>query len=324
VSESGSEESIGTVVFAGLANLAIGAAKAVAGVLSGSAAMLSEAAHSLADTVTEVLLFVALRRGAQPADERHPFGHGKLSYVWALLAAFATLTFGAGFAIFQGVHTIVDHTESGDYLVSYIVLVVSFVVEGLSLARVVSQLRGGARRWRVPMLRYLRRTPDTTVKAVALEDSAALSGLLIAAAGLGLSELTGSPVWDGAASIGIGVLLVAVATFLVRSNVSLIVGEATPIGLRDAIQDELEQSPHFNRVLEVLTMYLGPRSLLVAARVDFADSSIRELAAASDDAERRLRERFPLITHVFLDPTPGVGPGAGDTTGGTGPAPSTL
>jgi cation diffusion facilitator family transporter len=296
---------MGTVIVAGLANVTIAAAKAIAGILSGSAAMLSEAGHSLADTLTEVLLFVALRRGAEPADERHPFGHGKVSYVWALLAAFGTLVLGAGFAVFEGVHTIIDPVRTGDFFVSYVVLVISFVVEGLSLSRAVRQARGGARFWKVPLLRYLRRTPDTTLKAVTLEDSAALVGLLFAAIGLGLTEITGNSLWDGIASIGIGGLLTTIALALIRANVSLVVGESTSSRLSETIRAELEQVPGVDRVLELLTMYLGPQSLLVAARIDFTQSaSVADLATAADEAERRLRERFPLITQLFLDPTP--------------------
>jgi cation diffusion facilitator family transporter len=266
--------------------------------------MLSEAAHSVADTVTEVLLFVALRRGARPPDERHPFGHGKSSFVWATLAAFATLLLGAGFAVTQGVHAILSHQETGDYTVSYVVLAISFVLEGLSLLRALRQIRGTARRYRVPPLRYLRRTPDTTVKAVTFEDSAALVGLSLAGLGLLLSELTGDPVYDGAASVAIGALLAVVGTLLVRANVSLIIGQATSGRLQQQIVEELESVESVERVFEVLTMYLGPDSLLVAARVAFKGPEPTRLGHAADEAERRLRERVPLVRYVFLDPTP--------------------
>ncbi|HEY0699843.1 MAG TPA: cation diffusion facilitator family transporter, partial [Micromonospora sp.] len=194
---AGGSESTGTVVVAGLANLVIAAAKLVAGLLSGSAAMLSEAVHSLADTTTEVLLFTALRRGARPADARHPFGHGKESYVWALIAALFTFVGGAGFAVTHGVATIRSGGRGGDYLASYLVLVVSFVMESVSLLRTVRQVRRAARRWSITPAQFLRHTGDTTVQAVFLEDCAALTGLLLAAAGIGLTELTGDQVWDG-------------------------------------------------------------------------------------------------------------------------------
>ena len=305
MSEPERPESTGTVIVAGLANLAIAVAKAVAGVLSGSAAVLAEAAHSVADTLTEVLLFVALRRGSRPADEDHPFGHGKSAYLWALLAATGTLVLGAGFAVSQGIRTIMAGSqEQGHYTVAYVVLAISFVLEGTSLLRAVRQLRRGAARYRVTVLRFLRRTPDTTVKAVTAEDSAALVGLVLAALGLGLTQLTGSPIPDGVASILIGVLLAVVAMLLVRTNVSLIVGQSPSARLRDGIREEIESLSDVTRVLEVMAMFLGPESLLVAARVDFAETSVTGLAASADEAERRLRARYPVITHVFLDPTP--------------------
>ena len=305
MNEPDRSESTGTVIIAGLANLGVALAKGVAGVLTGSAAMLSESAHSVADTFTEILLFVALRRGSRPPDPNHPFGHGKAAYLWALLAASGTLVLGAGFAVYQGVRAIVrGPEESGHYLVAYLVLVVAFVLEGTSLLRAVHQLRAGAARYTVPVLRFLRRTPDTTVKAVTLEDSAALVGLVLAALGLGLTQLTGSSVPDGIASILIGVLLAMVAITLLRTNASLIVGEAPPIRLRAGIRAEIESLPDVKRVLEVMTMYLGPNSLLVAARVDFEEQSVAGLARAADEVERRLVARYPVITHVFLDPTP--------------------
>ncbi|MFI7608459.1 cation diffusion facilitator family transporter [Micromonospora sp. NPDC049366] len=303
-------ESVGTVVVAGAANLAIAAAKLVAGLISGSAAMLSEAAHSVADTTTEVLLFVALRRGARPADTRHPFGYGKESWVWAFFAALFTFVAGAGFAITHGVTTILVHEHSGDYLVSYVVLVVSFVIESISLARAVRQVRRESRRWRTTPLRYLRLTADTTVKAVVLEDSAALIGLVLAGLGVGLSELTGDELWDGVASVLIGLLLLAVAATLAYSNLSLLVGRGVPDRLRHEIERSLAGLPEVQRIDTLLTMQLGPADILVAAKVDFDDEATgAAIEAAADEAERRLRSRFPEIRFLFLDPTRSL-PGA--------------
>ena len=300
-------ESVGTVLVAGAANLAIAVAKLVAGLLSGSAAMLSEAAHSVADTTTEVLLYTALRRGARPADVRHPFGYGKESYVWALLAALFTFVAGAGFAVTHGITTILVHEHSGDYLVSYLVLAVSFGIESISLARAVRQVRREAGRWRTTPRRFLRLTPDTTVKAVFLEDSAALVGLLLAAVGVGLSQLTGDELYDGLASVAIGALLLVVAVSLARSNISLLVGRSVPERLRDEISAELTALPTVERVETLLTMQLGPADILVAAKVDFDDEVTGgEIEAASDEAERRLRARYPAIRYVFLDPTRGT------------------
>ncbi|CAM5257079.1 Ferrous-iron efflux pump FieF [Streptomyces glaucescens] len=180
----GGGESTFTVIVAAVANLGIALAKAVAGVLSGSSAMLSEAAHSVADTVTEVLLLTALRRSGKPADEEHPLGHGPERYVWALLAAVATFVGGSVFSLYDGIRTLVAGEELGDPLVSYVVLAVAFLLEGYSLRTGVKQARGEAVRFRAPLRRYLRHTPDTAVKAVVMEDSAALIGLVLAAGGL--------------------------------------------------------------------------------------------------------------------------------------------
>src|SRR3954447_17640464 len=146
-SEQTGDESIGTVILAGAANLAIAIAKLVAGLVSGSSAMLSEAAHSFADTITEIFLYVALVRGRQPADEQHPFGHGKESFVWAFIAALFTFVGGAGFSIYHGITSIVADEKSGDFLWSYIVLGISFLAEGSSFLRAQRQVAGESRRW---------------------------------------------------------------------------------------------------------------------------------------------------------------------------------
>lgn len=297
-------ESVGTVVVAGAANFAIAVAKLVAGLIANSAAMLSEAAHSVADTTTEGLLFLALRRGARPADTRHPFGYGKESYVWAFLAALFTFVVGAGFAITHGVTTILVHEHTGNYLASYLVLLVSFAIESVSLARAVRQIRRESRRWRATPRSYLRLTADTTVKAVFMEDTAALIGLLIAGVGLGLSELTGNELYDGIASILIGVLLLVVATILARSNISLLVGRPVSERVHRRIEQELSALPTVDRVDTLMTMLLGPDDILVAAKVDFHnDATGADIEAAADEAERRLTEHYPEIGYVFLDPT---------------------
>ena len=306
-------ESVGTVVLAGAMNLAIAVAKGVAGLLSGSAAMLSEAAHSVADTTTEVLLYIALRRGSRPADPRHPFGYGREAYFWAFLAATFTFVVGGGFSITHGVNEMVADHPPGDYLVSYLVLAISFVLEGTSLLRGLRQTRDEARRWRVGMVRYLRRTPDTTVKAVVLEDVAALIGLLLAGLGLAGTELTGDPVYDGAASVVIGLLLIAVAVTLAISNASLLIGQSVPRRLQDAIRAELSGVDTVSRIRKLYPIHLGPNEILVAAHVDFVDDATgAAIEAASDVAERRLRARFPSIRYVFLDPTPGRSAGSSD------------
>ncbi|WP_406731973.1 cation diffusion facilitator family transporter [Streptomyces sp. NBC_01794] len=301
-------ESTSTVIVAAVANLGIAVAKAVAGVISGSSAMLSEAAHSVADTVTELLLLTSLERSAKPADEDHPLGYGPERYIWALLAAVATFVGGAVFSVYDGVHTLTHGENPGDPLVSYIVLGVAFLLEGYSLRTGVRQVRADAARLGVPAGRYLRLTPDTAVKAVVLEDTAALAGLLLAAGGLLGAQLTGSGVWDGVASVLIGVLLVFVAWVLGRSNARLLIGRPLPEPVREAVREEILTVPHIVDVLELTTIIQGPAEVLIAAKVDFRDaSSARQVEWACEEAEEQLRERFPAIRRVYLDPTPGLG-----------------
>src|SRR3954451_14975593 len=256
--ENSGGESTATVVVAGLANLGIAIAKLIGGLISHSSAMLSEAAHSLADTITEVLLFAALKRGNKAPDERHPIGYGRETYFWALLACLATFTLGAGFSFWQGVTTILDGEEQGDPLIAYVVLAVSFVLEGASWLKAARQVRSPAKKWGTPPRRYLAETSDTTVKAVAFEDSAALVGLVLAALGLFLEHLTGDPTWDGVAAITIGVLLLAVAFSLARANMSLLIGQAASPQIEEQLRKEISELEHVSDVPFLLTSVIGP------------------------------------------------------------------
>ncbi|MEU6144279.1 cation diffusion facilitator family transporter [Streptomyces sp. NPDC047081] len=304
--EEGGGESTFTVIVAAVANLGIALAKAVAGVISGSSAMLSEAAHSVADTVTEVLLLTALKRSEKPADEEHPLGYGPERYIWAMLAAVATFVGGAVFSIYDGVHTLVAGEDLGDPVVSYVVLGVAFLLEGYSLRTGLRQARGEADRFEAPFKLYLRHTPDTAVKAVVLEDSAALIGLVLAAGGLLGGQLTGSGVWDGVASLLIGLLLLVVAWVLGRSNAELLIGRPLPKAMRERIRTELLANEHVEAVLELTTLVQGPREALVAAKVDFRDvSTAAQIEWACEQAELRIREVYPAVSRVYLDPTPG-------------------
>ncbi len=300
----GAEDSVLTVFVAGVANLLIAVAKFVGAMISGSSSMLSESAHSLADTVTEVLLFVALRRGSKPADELRPLGYGREAYLWSLLAAFATFVAGGVVSVVDGVDRILHGGDSGDPRVAFVVLAVAFVLEGTSLLRALRQVRGSARRFRVRVRTFLEETTDTAIKAVTFEDSAALVGLVLAALGLGLTHLTGESFWDGASSVLIGVLLFVVAVSLARANSSLLVGRSAPLGLDEVLRTELESLPDVMSVPVFVTSVTGPRRLLVAAKVEFRDGcTTDDIERAADEAERRLVARFPGIEYVFLDPT---------------------
>jgi cation diffusion facilitator family transporter len=306
--ENSGGESTATVLVAGLANLGIAIAKLIGGLISHSSAMLSEAAHSVADTITEVLLFVALKRGDKAPDARHPVGYGRETYFWALLACLATFSLGAGFSFWQGVQTIVHGEEQGDPLIAYIVLAVSFVLEGASWLKAVRQVRSSARKWGTTPRRYLAETTDTTVKAVTFEDSAALVGLVLAALGLLLEQITGNPTWDGVAAIAIGVLLLVVAGALARANVSLLIGQSVSPRIQEELRREIAGLDQVSDVPFLFTTVIGPGQLIVAAKVDFDDSAtVADVERAADEAERRLVARHEGVRYVFLDPTAGDG-----------------
>ena len=207
-------------------------------------------------------------------------------------------------SVAQGIDRIRHGGQDGDTLIAFVVLAVAFVLEGTSLRRALRQVRGTARRLHVRPRVLLQETTDTAVKAVTLEDSAALVGLVLAAAGLGLTVATGESLWDGVSSVLIGVLLVFVAASLVRSNTSLLVGRSAPLGLDQDLRAELESLPGVLSVPVFVTTVTGPRRLLVAAKVEFRDDfTTDDLERLADEAERRMVARFPGIEHVFLDPT---------------------
>jgi len=300
-------ESKSTVLLAFAVNLVIAIAKTAAGLLTLSSAMLAEAAHSWADTTNQMFLLFALKRSRRPADTTHPFGYGKERYFWSLLAAVGIFVTGALFSIYQGVEGLLHpHREvSGrEFVVSYVVLGVAFLLEGSSLAKALRQLNGEARILRRGLLEQLRRSNDPTVKTVASEDSAAVAGLLLAAAGLVLHQLTGSGVFDAAASLAIGLLLAWIAYALGRDTKELLIGESADPELRLDIIALLIGYDGVTGLLDMLTMQLSPEHVLVAAKVDFRDHlGAAEVERLCNRIERDLQEKFPVVTHLYLDPT---------------------
>ncbi|GAA2860211.1 cation diffusion facilitator family transporter [Pseudonocardia halophobica] len=306
---SGGESTL-TVLIAGAANAAIGVLKLVAGLLTGSSAMLAEAAHSVADTTTEGLLLAALRRSARRPDRRHPFGYGKERFFWALIAAVSIFVSGGVFAIYEGVTTILgESAEQTLAWVAYGVLGVSFLLEGTSWLQAVRQVRREAAAEETTFFRWLRGTDDPTVKTVFFEDSAALIGLLLAFAGVGLHQLTGSGVWDGVASLLIGLLLACVAYILGRTNKGLLIGRQADLRLVTAIRRALQDRPEVDAVVDLLTMQLGTDSVLLCARLDFDDSlGAADVERACVEIDAELRKSFTDLAEIFLEPVPRTDP----------------
>jgi len=301
------DESRKTIFAAMAANLAIAIAKGAAGVLGHSAAMLAEAAHSVADTMNQVFLLVSLSLGDRKPDETHPFGYGKERFFWALLAAVFIFVSGAVFSLFEGVRTLLGGSVGEDtaFLISYLVLAFSLLAEGSSLLRAIAQVRGEAKSAGKPLALYLRQSNDPTVRTVLYEDSAAVTGVVLALVGVGLHDLTGERGWEGAASIAIGILLVFVAYTLGRDTKHLLIGEAARPDQRERLHQLIANHPEVEEVLELLTMYLGPTDLLVAVRLDLQDDlSARDVEHLSNRIDRELREADPDVSQVFLDATP--------------------
>ena len=243
-------------------------AKTVAAVVTGSASILAEAAHSWADTGNEVFLFVANRRSRRPADDAHPLGYGREAYVWALLAALGLFVAGAVLSVTHGVQELVRPEPATDFIVGYAVLAVSFVLEGVSFLRSVRQAKPGAQLMERDVIEQVMATSDPTLRAVFAEDSAALIGLVIAAAGLGAHQLTGSAVPDAIGSILVGLLLAAVAIYLIDRNRELLIGEEADPRIRAAVIRALLKEPEVARVTYLRLEIVGPRIVAVTGDVD--------------------------------------------------------
>lgn len=295
-----------TVLLALAANLGIAIAKTFAAILTGSASMAAEAGHSFADTVNELLLLTALRRSARPADRRHPLGHGSERYFWSLLVAVCIFGMGALFAFLQGIGALLGKgMVEADPLVGYIVLAVSLVLETVSWLQAVRQTRRNAAEREQSFLELLRTTDDPTSKSVLFEDSAAIIGILLAGAGLGLHQLTGSAVWDGAASLLIGLELTFVAFLLGRTNRELLIGRQARPRLVDAIKQILANAPEVETLVDLVTVTTGADQLLVCARLDFDDAlGAADVERACVRLDEELHAAHPEIYEVFLEPVP--------------------
>jgi cation diffusion facilitator family transporter len=303
-------ESKKTVLVAAAANFTLAVAKAIGGIIGGSAALLAEAAHSVADTTDQGFLLLSLRLGERPPDEDHPFGYGKQRFFWSFLAAVFIFVSGGLFSIGQGVVEMVGGESGGSFLVSYVVLVVAALAEGVSWLRALRQLRSEARESDVPLRRYVRESKDPTVKTVMLEDSGALVGVALATIGVGMHQLTGQSWWDGAASVAIGLLLCYIGVGLGRYTQGLLLGEAATEDDRRKLRRVIEKRDEVVDVKQLMTMVLGPGNLLVAVRLDLADGIPSErVEALATEIDREMREAVPSVKQVFLDPTPEHGEG---------------
>lgn len=303
---AGHEESKGAVLAAMAANFAIAIGKLVAGLMTGSAAMLAEAGHSVADTVNQVFLLVGINLSNAKADEKHPHGYGKEAFFWSFLAAIFIFVAGAVFSLYEGIRTAVElhehHRSSFELMVAFGVLGMALVFELASFTVAVRGVRAGAKRRGWSFGRFLRDAPDVTIKTVFFEDSAAILGLTIAMTGLAMSEVTGSEHWDAGASISIGVLLACVALILGRQSRDLLLGAAAPVETREALHKLVKTFPEVIGVKRMLSMLIGPQSVLVTGELHvvkgLTTAQIENLIQRIDD---KIAEEIPEVTETFWE-----------------------
>ena len=293
--DAGAGETTTTVVIAFFANLAIAVAKTIVALATGSASMLAESAHSWADTGNQILLFIADRRSRKPADDGHPLGYGREAYVWSLVAAFGLFTAGAVVSVWEGVSKLLaEETGEVSYTWAYVVLGLAFVFEGVSFAQAFRQTRREARPLDRHVLEHAFETSDPTLRADFAEDAAALLGLLVAAVGVFLHQVTGNPVYDAMGSIVVGLLLGVVAVVLINQNRRFLTGQESDPELRRVAIDRVKALPGVARVTYLRLEYVGPRQVFLTARVDL-EGEPRETTIAQvlrDLEERLTHERY--------------------------------
>lgn len=289
------------IIAAFFANLGIAAAKFVGFVFTGSAGLLAEAGHSLADTGNQGLLMFGSKRGKRPADHAHPFGYGPERYFWSFVVALVLFSMGGLFALYEGISKLRHPHEIEGAFIAYSILVVAIGLETFSLLTAVQEAnhtRNGRSWWQ-----YIRTAKAPELPVVLLEDVGAETGLVVALLGLTLAEITGDPRWDAAGSIAIGLLLVVIAIILAIEMKGLLIGEAASDADIDAAQRAITSAPGVLGVIHLRTMHLGPDELLVAAKVEFDHSfDVPRLAAAIDGAEAALRAAVPTARTVYLEP----------------------
>jgi cation diffusion facilitator family transporter len=300
-----------TVIYAALAgNGLIAATKFAAAAFTGSSAMVSEGIHSLVDTGNQALLLFGLRRAKKPPDERFPFGHGKEIYFWSFVVAILIFGLGAGISIYEGVSHLLKPPALRNPLVNYVVLAFALVFEGAAWTFAFREFR--KTKGKLGWLRAVQASKDPTVLVVLFEDSAAILGLLIALAGVGLSQASGNPLYDGAASIGIGGVLAVTAAWLAAETKGLLIGERARPDVVEDIRRICRDLDKVERVNEVLTMHMGPEYVLATLSLEFADAlTITELERTIEDLNQRIRAAHPEVKKVFIEAESVAKPGDG-------------
>jgi cation diffusion facilitator family transporter len=288
------------IIAAFLANLGIAISKFFAFLVTGSASMLAESIHSVADTGNQGLLFLGGKRSRKAPTDEHPFGFGTERYFWAFIVALVLFTLGSLFALYEGVHKLIDPKALDSPIWAFGVLGIAIVLEGLSLRtahREADPSRQGRTWWR-----FIRTTKSPELPVVLLEDVGALIGLMFALVGISLAEITGNPRWDAMGSIAIGLLLGVIALVLAVEMKSLLIGEAVAPAVERRIREAILDGNEVTRIIHLRTLHLGPDDVLLAAKLEFACTTIPALANAIDTVEARVRTSAPTTRLIYIEP----------------------
>lgn len=298
MSASGSKRAI---VAALLANAGIAVAKFVGFLITGSSSLLAESVHSVADTSNQGLLLLGQRQASKKPDELHQFGYGRSRYFYSFVVALVLFTLGAAFALYEGYEKVVHPHELTSPLVAVVILVVAIGLEGYSFRTAVVEstpLKGAGSWWR-----FIRTSRNPELPVVLLEDTGALIGLAFALAGVGLTVLTGNPVWDGIGTLCIGALLAVIAVILMIEMHSALIGEGATAQESDAIRAALEGTTHVERLIHLRTQYIGPDEILVGAKLALTpEIELATVASTINAAEAAVRAAVPAVTVIYLEP----------------------
>jgi cation diffusion facilitator family transporter len=289
------------VIAALVANAGIAVAKFVGFLITGSASMLAESIHSVADSGNQGLLLLGGKRARRDADEQHPFGYGRERYFWAFVVALVLFSLGGAFAIYEGISKIRHPHEVDAPGVAVGILVFAIVLESLSFRtaiREASHVRGDASWWQ-----FVRRSKNPELPIVVLEDLGALVGLVLALVAVAATLATDDPLWDGIGTLSIGVLLSVIAVILAIEMKSLLIGESADARMQEAIRRAIEREPVVERLIHLRTQHLGPEELLVGAKVHFlGDLTVPELVGAVNRVEAGVRQAVPEARIIYIEP----------------------
>ncbi|RTL62757.1 MAG: cation diffusion facilitator family transporter [Pseudonocardiaceae bacterium] len=289
------------IIAALLANAGIAVAKFIGFLVTGSSSMLAEAVHSVADTSNQGLLLLGGKRAKRAATAEHPFGYGRDRYFYSFIVALLLFTLGSVFAIYEGIHKLQHPEPLTTPIVAVIILVVAVCLEGFSFRTAIHEsrpLKGSSTWWG-----FIRQSKVPELPVVLLEDFGALIGLVLALFGVGMTVLTGDPVWDSIGTLCIGTLLGVIAIILIVEMKSLLIGEGAAAPVLSTITECLESGDEVVRVIHIRTQYLGPEEMLVAAKIALTPGmAVEQVATAIDAAEARVREAVPDARVIYLEP----------------------